>query len=95
MCEEPDGAKTLPANRPPNYCAKMGNRVVREDFEWVYTDQPHADRRKEILGESLSLARSLTIKYTIHTSPLVHVSVVLVCFSVVRAGYQELGSFVM
>lgn len=29
----------------------MGNRVARDDFEWVYTDQPHADRRKEILGE--------------------------------------------
>uniref|UniRef100_A0A671R9D0 Sphingolipid delta4-desaturase N-terminal domain-containing protein n=1 Tax=Sinocyclocheilus anshuiensis TaxID=1608454 RepID=A0A671R9D0_9TELE len=34
----------------------MGNRVARGDFEWVYTDQPHADRRKEILGESLSLS---------------------------------------
>lgn len=31
----------------------MGNRVAREDYEWVYTDQPHADRRKEILGESI------------------------------------------
>lgn len=29
----------------------MGDTGSREDFEWVYTDQPHTDRRKEILGE--------------------------------------------
>lgn len=29
----------------------MGNRAGRSDFEWVYTDQPHTQRRKEMLGE--------------------------------------------
>lgn len=37
----------------------MGNRVAREDYEWVYTDQPHADRRKEILGEPIIVVGAL------------------------------------
>lgn len=29
----------------------MGNSAGRSDFEWVYNDQPHTQRRKEMLGE--------------------------------------------
>lgn len=30
----------------------MGEKAGRVDFEWVYTDQPHTSRRKEILGRT-------------------------------------------
>ncbi|CAG10531.1 unnamed protein product [Tetraodon nigroviridis] len=31
----------------------MGKAGGRDDFEWVYNDQPHTSRRKEILGKEI------------------------------------------
>lgn len=33
----------------------MGQHVSRTDFEWTYTEEPHASRRKIILGNWQSI----------------------------------------
>ncbi|XP_063287786.1 sphingolipid delta(4)-desaturase/C4-monooxygenase DES2-like [Pelobates fuscus] len=61
----------------------MGNTVVRDKFEWVYTDQPHSDRRKEILAKYPEIKSLMGpdphLKWTVSFMVLVQV---LCCFLV-------------
>lgn len=37
----------------------MGARLSRSDFQWVYTDEPHTTRRREMLRKSISILERL------------------------------------
>lgn len=39
----------------------MGSSVSRSDFEWVYTDQPHSDRRKQMLQVYPQIKKLFTV----------------------------------
>uniref|UniRef100_UPI00358EAF88 sphingolipid delta(4)-desaturase/C4-monooxygenase DES2-like isoform X1 n=1 Tax=Myxine glutinosa TaxID=7769 RepID=UPI00358EAF88 len=61
----------------------MGNSVTRDDFEWVYTDQPHTQRRREILAKYPEVKRLMThdprLKWTVTMMVMVQI---LACFLV-------------
>lgn len=55
----------------------MGNSAARSDFEWVYSDQPHTQRRKEMLAKYPSIKALMrpdpNIKWTVLGMVLVQV----------------------
>lgn len=46
----------------------MGARVSREDYEWVYTEEPHATRRKEIMGRFYRFGGPSALEMYLHTA---------------------------
>ena len=40
----------------------MGAKVSRGDFEWVFTDQPHGDRRRAMLSKLICICLSFLAK---------------------------------
>lgn len=41
----------------------MGAKISRDDFHWVYTDQPHGDRRKAMFSKYTKFS-TLCVNFT-------------------------------
>ncbi|XP_003747637.1 sphingolipid delta(4)-desaturase DES1 [Galendromus occidentalis] len=67
----------------------MGQRVSRNDFEWTYTDEPHATRRKEILKKYPEIKKLMhhDARFKWIVSGLVLIQV-LMCVLLANASWQ-------
>ncbi|XP_070577658.1 sphingolipid delta(4)-desaturase DES1-like [Ptychodera flava] len=69
----------------------MGARVTRSDFEWVYTEEPHATRRKEILAKYPEIKRLMgcdpMLKYIVVAMVLVQL---IACYFIKDASWTTL-----
>jgi len=61
----------------------MGTAISRSDFEWSYTEEPHATRRKEMLGKYPEIKKLMgsdpRFKYIVTALVMIQI---LVCFTI-------------
>ena len=62
----------------------MGGQVSRNDFEWVYTDEPHTSRRKVILAKHPELKTLMRVDPNFKWTVLAMVCTQIVSFYLLR-----------